>query len=75
MIDHIKISSIRHEFEMLSKSIEGNLDIIIISETKLDSTFPSNQFTIEGYAALIRLETVEEKELFYIYGRISKLDC
>ena len=28
----------------------------MISETKLDSTFPSNQFTIEGYAAPIRFD-------------------
>ena len=28
----------------------------MISETKLDSTFPSNQFTIEGCAAPIRFD-------------------
>ena len=28
----------------------------MISETKLDSTLPSNQFTIEGYAAPIRFD-------------------
>ena len=28
----------------------------MISETKLDSTFPSNQFTIEGYAAPKRFD-------------------
>ena len=44
MIGHININSIRNEFEMHSNSIKGNLDILMISETKLDSTFPSNQF-------------------------------
>ena len=34
---------------MLSNSIKGNLDILMIFETKLDSTFPSNQFTTEGH--------------------------
>ena len=56
MIGHININSIRNKFEMLSNSIKGNLDILMISETKLDSTFPSNQFTIEGYAASIRFD-------------------
>ena len=56
MIGHININSIRNKFEMLSNSIKGNLDILMISETKLDSTFPSNQFTIEGYAAPIRFD-------------------
>ena len=53
MIGHININSIRNKFEMLSNSIKGNLNILIISETKLDSTFPSN---IEGYAAPIRFD-------------------
>ena len=43
---------------MLSNSIKDNLDILMISETKLDSTFPSNQFTIEGYAAPIRFDRI-----------------
>ena len=41
---------------MLSNSIKGNLDILMNSETKLDSTFPSNQFTIEGCAGRIRFD-------------------
>ena len=41
---------------MLSNCIKGNLDILMISETKLGSTFSSDQFTIEGYAALIRFD-------------------
>ena len=41
---------------MLSNSIKGNLDVLMISETKLDSTFPSNQFTIEGYEVPIRCD-------------------
>ena len=56
MIGHININSIRNKFEMLSNSIKGNLDILMISETKLGSTFPSNQFSIEGYATPIRFD-------------------
>ena len=41
---------------MLSNNIKGNLDILMISQTKLGSTFPSNQFTIEGYTAPIRFD-------------------
>ena len=46
----------RDKFEMLSNSMKGNLDTLIISQTELNSTFPSTQFTIEGYAAPIRFE-------------------
>ena len=52
-IDHININSIRNKFEMLSNNTKGNLVILMISETKLDSTFPSNQFTVKEYAAPI----------------------
>ena len=51
MIGHINLSSIRNKFEMLSNSIKSNLCILMISETKLDSTLLSNKLTIEGYAA------------------------
>ena len=54
MIGHRNINSIRNKFEVHSNNIKGKLDILMISQTKLDSTFPSNHFTIEGYAALIR---------------------
>ena len=56
MIGHINKNSIRNKFKILSNSIKDNLDILMISEKKLDSTFPSNQFTIEGYAAQIRFD-------------------
>ena len=69
MIGHININSIRNKFEMLSNSIKGNLDILMISETKLDSTFPSNQFTIEGYAASIRFDRNDRAGGILLYIR------
>ena len=56
MIDHMNINSIRNIFEMLSNSMKGNLDILMISKIKLDSTFQSSQYTIEGHAAPIRFD-------------------
>ena len=46
MIGHIDTNSIQNKFEVLSNSITGSLNISMIAETKLDPTFPSNQFTI-----------------------------
>ena len=58
MIGHRNINSIRNEFKMnkFSNSVKDNLDILMISPTKLDSTFSSNQSTIEGYAAPVRCD-------------------
>ena len=43
----------QNKFEMLSNSIKDNLDILTVSDTKLNSISPINQFTIERYAAPI----------------------
>ena len=36
--------------------IKGNIDVLMISETKLDDSFPSMQFLIEGYGPPYRLD-------------------
>ena len=46
-------------FSIFSNSIKGNLDILTTSEIKLDSRFPSNKFTIEGYATPIRFDMLQ----------------
>ena len=37
----------------------NNLDILLIGETKLDSSFPDAQFFIEGYNKPLRLDVPE----------------
>ena len=44
IIAHLNINSIRNKFEMLKEVIGNKTDILLISETKLDDTFPLNQF-------------------------------
>ena len=45
----LNINSLGNKFEQL-KTIMGNIDIIILIETKLDDTFPTSQLIIEGYS-------------------------
>ena len=49
IIGHLNINSIRGKFEALKEFVKNNLDILVVSETKLDHTFPVNQFHMEGY--------------------------
>ena len=49
IIAHLNINSIRNKFDSLSFMIENNVDILLISETKLDNLFPSSQFNICGF--------------------------
>ena len=41
---------------MLSRSVAQYVDILMLSETKLDSTFPSIQFLINGFSVPHRLD-------------------
>ena len=41
IIAHLNINSIKNKFDPLSFMVENNADILIISETKLDDSFPS----------------------------------
>ena len=36
--------------------LQGNIDILVLTETKLDSSFSSNQFILEGYSKPFRLD-------------------
>ena len=46
---HLNINSLRNKFESVSELIKGKFDIFLINETKLDASFPSNQFVMSGY--------------------------
>ena len=56
IIAHININFLENKFEPLMSLVKNKIDIILVSETKLDETFPQNQFIIEGYSAPIRLD-------------------
>ena len=36
--------------------IDGKVDIFLISETKIDGTFPTSQFLMTGYSNVYRLD-------------------
>ena len=50
----ININFLEKKFEPLKAIVKDNVDILFVSETKLDDTFPSSQFIIEGYSPPIR---------------------
>ena len=47
----IKSISLRNKFDALTYIIGNNIDIILISETKIDDIFPTAQFFIKGFSA------------------------
>ena len=41
---HLDINSIRNKFDNLSQLMRGKIDVLLISETKIDDSFPKGQF-------------------------------
>ena len=56
---HININSLRNKFEMLQEIIGNNIDVLLISEMKLDASFPSSQFILDGFTLTDRLDRTE----------------
>jgi len=55
IIATLNINSIRNKFEELKTLISGNIDVLIVTETKLDESFPIGQFVIDGFSIPFRL--------------------
>ena len=53
---HLNINSVRNKFELTSSVMDGKIDFPMISEAKLDLTFPTNQFFIQGYSTVYILD-------------------
>ena len=49
ILGHLNINSIRNKIEMLADLVIKKIDILLISETKIDDSFTSSQFYIPGY--------------------------
>ena len=69
IIGHLNINSLRNKFEALKLIVKGNLDILIITESKLDETFPVNQFIIEGFSPPFRADHSKYSGGVIIYVR------
>ena len=46
---HLNVNSLRNKFQCLKDVIGQNIDIFLVSETKLNDLFPDAQFLIDGF--------------------------
>ena len=56
ILGHLNINSIVGKFDHLKVLIENNIDILVLTETKIDSSFPNAQFRIDEFSAPFRLD-------------------
>ena len=47
---NLNVNAINNQFEQLKYIIKSNTDVLIVTETKLDSSLPSGQFSIDRFA-------------------------
>ena len=53
---HLNINSIRNKFEELISQVKGTVDVLMISETKIDDSFPIANFLIDGFSQPYRID-------------------
>ena len=46
---HMRINSVQNKFDSLADIIKNNIDILMISETNEDDTFPDGQISSDGF--------------------------
>ena len=56
IIVNLNINSVRNKMEFLVEFIRGKVDILMVSEIKIDESFPLGQFKIDGFNARFRLD-------------------
>ena len=49
IIDNLNINSLKNKFDQLKKIVPKYRDILVITKTKLDDTFPHGQFLVPGF--------------------------
>ena len=53
---HLNINSIRNKSEELISQVKGTVDVLMISETKIDGSFPIANFLIDGFSQPYRID-------------------
>ena len=69
VFSHLNINSIRNKFENLREVVSNHVDILVIAEKKIDKSFPTAQFIIEGFHKPLRLDISDKSGGLLVYGR------
>ena len=65
----LNINSISRKFDEFKLMVSGYFDVIIVTETKLDDSFPKAQFCIDGFSIPYRLDRNRNGGGLMIYVR------
>ena len=69
VIGNLNIKPISNKFDYSKLIIQGKTDILVITETKTELTFPLNQLAIQGYSKPYRFDRSRNGGGVFIYVR------
>ena len=53
---HLNINSVKNKFDALTYIIDNNIDLLLISETRIGDSFPIAQFQMKGFSVPYRYD-------------------
>ena len=56
ILGHLNINSIRNKSDIMKPMLLDNIDIFMVTETKLHDPFPVSQFNVAGFSTPFRLD-------------------
>ena len=66
-LSYININSVRNKLETLSEFVCTQVDFLVISETKLDISFPAAQFNLSGFKTPYRKDIIARSAGLLVY--------
>ena len=76
IIGNLNINSLPNKFEQLKDIVMQHIDILVLTETKLDDTFPTTQFLANGFSEPYILDRNRKGEgLWFTFVKIFRVNC
>ena len=69
IFSYLNINSIRNKFDSVRAAIVNYVDIFIAAETKINESFPTAQFAIDGFHKPLRLDATDKSGCLLVYVR------
>ena len=56
IMGQLNVNGLKNKIDPIRLLAEGNIDVLVITESKLDQSFPSQQFAIDGFSLSYRCD-------------------
>ena len=67
IFSYLNINSIRNKFDSVRAAIVNYVDIFIAAETKIDESFPTSHFAIDGLHKPLRQDATDKSGGLLVY--------